>query len=235
MRVLPLGIAGLPARPLAIEGAHGSRIRGVHPRRRGQPLHILPVLFPCQPMLQRPQRRIRLQHRRVDRQVPTFEQFLLLQGPQQQAEHRLVDLRREPLPDHGEARVVRRPLPQPVVQELPDRQRIRTPRRDRPFTRQILEEAHQQHLEVDLGIDARLPALAGVHVVIGRRQPPDLHPELTRGEHLVESLIKRMRRRRREIARGDPERRRCFRSLLPEHGGLRQLGNWRTTRIAAPI
>jgi len=23
--------------------------------------------------------------------------------------------------------------------------------------------------------------------------------------------------------------------LVPEHGGLRQLGNWRTTRIAAPI
>src|SRR6266571_5710529 len=186
-------------------------------------------------MLQRPQRRICLEHRRVDRQVPAFEQLLLLQSPQQQAEHRLVDLGAEPLADHRTARMVRRPLPQPVVQELPDRERIRTPRRDRPFARQILEEPHQQHLEVDLGIDARLPALAAVHVVKGRRQPPDLRPELTRGEHLVEFLIKRMRRRRREIARRDPERRRLLGSLLPEHGGLRQLGNWRTTRIAAPI
>src|SRR5437773_748539 len=119
---------------------------------------------------------------------------------------------------------------------LPDRERIHTPRRDRPFAQQILEEAHQQHLEVHLGIDTRLPALARVHVVVGRRrQSADLRPELTRREHLVELLIKRMRRRRREIARRDPERRRFFRSLLPEHGGLRQLGHWRTTRIAAPI
>src|SRR5690606_5727489 len=142
---------------------------------------------------------------------------LLPQGPKYNSEGRLVDLAREALADHGEARVVRRALAYRVVQERPDGERVGTAGGNGTLAREVLEEADHEHLEVDLRVDARLAALGRVHVVEGLGEASDLITEAALGEHLIELLVERVRRRRRQIARGDPERGCFLGSLLAKH------------------
>ena len=222
IRVLPVVVRRRPPGPLPIKGAHRSRIRGVHAHRVGQAFHVFPVAFAREAMVERARRRIGLEHRRVDLQSLALVQFLLLEGPQHHGEDLPIHGRRQPLPDDGKARMMRRLLRHLVVEEGADRKRVSTPDRARAFALQILEEAYHQHLEVDLWIDAGLSTLARAHLVERSGDAPDLVSELAIRQHPVQLLVESVRGQRRQIAGRDPEARRFLGRFLPKHGGVRR-------------
>jgi len=108
------------------------------------------------------------------------------------------------------------------MEERPDGERVGAPRGDRAFRREILEEAHHQHLHINFGVDAPAAVLLRIHLIVRRAEPADGVAELAPGEDLIQLGVEARRGGRGQVRRRDPQRGRFVRRLLPEHGSPRR-------------
>src|SRR5579883_3333887 len=144
------------------------------------------------------------------------EQLLLLGDLQHEGEDALVDLQGQPLPDDGQAGVVRRRLGQGHAEEGPQRQAIAAPPGDGPLRVEALEVADEEHAEVGAGRDGLAADTVGV---VWLAEGLDEVVEAGLGEEAVELVVEDVARGARQVGGRDPQvRLSLFRPPAHRHG-----------------
>ena len=115
------------------------------------PLQHLPVGLARVPAHDRPQRGVRLHGRGIDADPLALDQTMPGDQRQHPAEHRLVNLIRQPASRLRQPGVIRHPLRRLQAQKFPERERVRTPPFHSPLGVDALEVADHVHPEVPAG------------------------------------------------------------------------------------
>src|ERR1035438_7447270 len=92
---------------MTVKPPHRRRIFGINALFSSQTFDVVPILLLSVAMHQSPQRRIGLNHRRIDSQVLSAQQAVLAQSLQRKRENLLVNLQPQPLANHREAGMLR--------------------------------------------------------------------------------------------------------------------------------
>ena len=216
LRMRPILVrALLPPLPVEARQLGAGRRRNAGRRRQSAQKRV--VAFARIPAHDAPQRRVRLQRRRIDADRLPLEQAGVGYPLQHPGEDRLVRLDVDPAPRPPDRRVVGRGLRQRDVEELPQAQRIGRPPRHRPFRCQAFEVAEQQHPKVAARRQRRTADSVGVEL---RALRLDEGIEAGLVEHAVQSFVERVARGPCQVRVGHPHRRlpRASRALTHRHG-----------------
>ena len=200
-RPVPVGCLLLP---LAIEaGQHLARWCR-DPRRLGEPRQIGLIVFPCIAAHDAPHRRVGFQGRGIDRDRAPLQEASDCEALLDPRKHRSMGLNIDQPTGTRDRRVVRRVILEPEPQKAPNRQRIRRAPRDAALRIDALEVPDQQQTEVT----PRRQTRAAQHRRVKGSTPVfDERIEAVGIQQGVQSRVKRMARRDRQIRCGDPQRR----------------------------
>src|SRR5206468_231409 len=150
----------------------------------------------------RAHRRIRLQPRCINRDPLPLQQPAIGQHPQHPTEYFTMRIEVDQSSRARDRRVVRRVLVQRNAHKAPQRQRVRQPPGNPPLRPDTLEIPDQQRSKVNPRRQRRTPVLLRIKL----RAP--LLDELVEAlglQQLIQALIKRMSRSRRQLAVRDPD------------------------------
>jgi hypothetical protein len=113
---------------------------------------------------------IRFHHRGIDPQLVATDQLVVAQNPENEREGPLQHLHPQARPDDRKARVVRCPLMEFVLQQVPDRDRIRSTVCHPALASKPLNMLRHDHLEGHLRIDPRAARPSGMSLSHGAQR-----------------------------------------------------------------
>ena len=203
VRILPLRVRQLLL-ALAVETDQLGPRRRLHARRLRQTPHELVVVLPTVKTHDAPQRRVRLQSRRVHAHRLARHQTRLRQTTKHPREHSAVSLHVDQPTRTRNGRMIRRRLGHAQPQEPTNAQRVLSTPRDPALRVQTLEVTHQQQTKVPARTKTRT-----AHPLRIELRALRLHQlvETAGFQNAVQPLIERVTSAARKIPSRHPKRR----------------------------
>src|SRR5438067_6091559 len=182
--------------------ARSSRVGVAIPEAFASPAQKLLVTRPRIPPHNRAHRCVGFQRRRINRDPLSLQHPAIGQHPQHPTEYFTMRIEVDQSSRARDRRVVRRVLVQRNAHKAPQRQRVRQPPGNPPLRPDTLEIPDQQRSKVNPRRQRRTPVLLRIKL----RAP--LLDELVEAlglQQLIQALIKRVSRSRRQLAVRDPD------------------------------